>query len=318
MISPDQLPPRITEYLGSYYTTVKTLRLADRYKLSGNKLDDFAIIINGVFLQNIELKDFPKYLRNILGLPDAQAYLLAAEVSEQHFAAFEDFLGGIKDLTTQWQTWGHEFGGKEPGHTVSPKIERMMAQAGTQRGPGLEFKKKLGLQKASPIQTRPNKPAGPGKAPPAGARKVPMPVTTRRPLPANASPVGTVPMHATSNKSKVPATQAPGVSRDQFLKQLEGFKVESLRTEGQSAGLKISQLDQQLATVLAGAPQDRPKVQNALRRSPLVALYQEQGQDSIRFGKALDVVIYERYQSGKPYLLKEEFEAVAKLMKSIQ
>lgn len=324
-----ELPPRVSEYIGSYFATLKTITIASRFKLPSEKLPELASVIGDVFLLELKPADLPSRLKETFKMDSGTSFLLAAEIANQHFFAFQDFLGQVEELAKQWGVWGREFGGKAPAKELAPHIERMKALAGRTQGPTLEMNAIVNERKpakvaSNKLSSRTRSTINSNGVVLGGVRKISKP----KPEAAVASDSPVKSINQTPKKlpsAKQPAvtrataqSSAPGVSREQFLKQLEGFKIESLRSAGQSASLKISQLDQQLGTVLAGAPQDRPKVQNALRRSPLMALYQEQGQESIRSGKPLDHVIYERYQSGKPYLLKDEFDALAKLVKSLQ
>ena len=138
----DELPPRIQEYISSHYTTLKTLRLASRYRVADDKVGDLAQLLGDVFLQNIKLDQFPVALSEKLNIQKGTAFSLAAESAEQHFASFEDFLGPSQPLVQQWKTWAREFGGKRPADKASPEIERMISGAGQVRGPGMEFRGK--------------------------------------------------------------------------------------------------------------------------------------------------------------------------------
>ena len=103
------------------------------------------------------------------------------------------------------------------------------------------------------------------------------------------------------------------MSREQFLDQVRSFSVEKMRPAGQPAVERLQQVKASLERVVAGNPADQPALAQALRQSPLFRLYQEMGQESLRTQQPIDHVIYSRYESSKPYLLREEFDAVGQL-----
>ncbi|MFH0830556.1 MAG: hypothetical protein V1895_00665 [Parcubacteria group bacterium] len=115
-------------------------------------------------------------------------------------------------------------------------------------------------------------------------------------------------------------TATPQVSpeaRQRFLTQVCALSIETLRQGGQSASGRLTQAQEKIGQVLASAPGERSSISQALRQSSLYALYQRLGQDAIRSGQPIDMIIYQRYQQGQPYLLRDEFEAVASLIKLV-
>jgi hypothetical protein len=103
------------------------------------------------------------------------------------------------------------------------------------------------------------------------------------------------------------------MSREQFLDQVRQFTIDKLRPAGQPAVQRLQQVRASLEQVVAGNAADQPAVADALRASPLFQLYQEMGQESLRSQKPIDHIIYERYSAQRPYLLREEFDAVAQI-----
>ncbi|MDP2587193.1 MAG: hypothetical protein Q8P33_00260 [bacterium] len=296
----EELPPRIQEYLGSHYTTLKNLRMASRYRIPEDKIQDFARTLGEVFLQNLTLEQFPAKLTEQLKLSQGMVFSLAADCAEQHFVAFEDFLGPSQPLVQQWRTWAREFGGKRPSDKASPEIERMISGAGQRRGGTMEFLSK----------TKRRPPTAPARTAPSPKPTVGQRVAERRAQQQQVERDQALP------RTAQPVTQASPEARQKFLTQIRGLSVDALRRAGQPADQRIGQVAQKIEVVLQGAPSERQAIAQTLRQSPLYTLYHQIGQESIRTGQPLDMVIYQRYQQGQPYLLKEEFDAVAQLFKS--
>jgi hypothetical protein len=335
----EELPPRIEQYTASHFTTLKTLRLASRHRVLDERIGDFSDALADVFLKNVEVKNLPQILKERLKLSQGNSFLLAADTAEQHFVAFEDFFGPLQELIKQWRTWGREFGGREPSTKASSVIERMVSKSNSISGQSFEFRapKKgrtdMTREKVSvAARTATAAPATSASSSPQQkatilsrdeTRTVGQAVKNRRleemrrEKPTSASTISSR-GQASDEISARPPVQPSGVSRDQFLTQLKTLSIDSLRPDGQPAHARLQQLGQQLQQVLAGNPLDRVAIAQAIRSSALFHLYQELGQESIRSGHPLDAIIYQRFQAQKPYLLKEEFDAMAQLIKAIQ
>lgn len=299
-----ELPPRIAEYMAAYFPSLKNVRLASRYRLNDEQTDTFVLSIGKVFLKEVEPKDFPKLLTDDVKLPSGQAFLLAAETAEQHFTAFQDFLGPTNDLIERWQHWGREFGGKQPDAKADPEVEQLISKAWQVDAPSIEVRKP-GEAKAVAEQIVAQRQG-------ADVQPRSAPVQQRAPEQRAAAPARVVTSGPT--RSVPPAAPAsPGMSREQFLDQVRQFTIEKLRPAGQPAVQRLQQVRTSLEQVVAGTPGDQPAVADALHASPLFRLYQEMGQESLRSQKPIDHVIYERYSAQRPYLLREEFDAVAQI-----
>ena len=272
-----------------YYPALKNLRIGSRYRLSDEQLEAMALLLSEVFRKNVAPTDFPKELRDRLGLEAGQAFLLAAETGEQHFKQFEDFLGPVESLILQWRTWGREFGGKQPGPKATPDVERVIAQTGRVRTESLEIR--------PPLEARGREPAAKGVAP-----------SAQKPI-----QVGRGQRQLPRTTLRVEPAEKPAASRQQFLGQLGTFSIDKLRPAGQPAVNKLQEIRATLQKVVAENPADQPAVAQALGQSPLFKLYQELGQESLRSQQPIDHVIYGRYSQGQPYLLREEFDAIGQL-----
>jgi hypothetical protein len=359
----EEIPPRILEYTGSHFTTIKNLRTASRFRLSVDQLEQFVLILGDVFKKEVEIANVPTVFAEKLKMPKGTAFLLAAECGEQHFSAFEDYFGPVQELIKQWRTWGREFGGRSPAPKAKPNIEAL-ATGGPRRGTRVlevampsVFEEQVSKIEQERTEALDEEQLGERSVPeeaPVSAR-----VPARRQMsgvqaggsagivaraPAVTSSRGTVGHQVAARRERDqltsrglpsvksgapvrsevsvsasrPTAQPSGVSRDQFLSQLKTLSIDSLRPDGQPAHARLQQLGQQLQHVLTGNPLDRMPIAHAIRSSALFQLYQEMGQESIRSGQPLDAVVYQRFQTNKPYLLKEEFEAMAHLVKAIQ
>jgi hypothetical protein len=339
----EELPPRISEYIGSYYTTLKNVRMANRYRLSGDKLEEFARTVGRTFLKEFKVEELPQQLTDNLGLERGTALLLAAEVADQHLLNFEDFFGPISDLRNRWRQWGREFGGKQPAPKAEARVEKLIAQAGQAPGLGFEFTSMPSRRAATPVVAPKIQPGRQARVAVRQRETAPQPVAEQRVVlseqtkkafaPADQSknltnPVKIIPKTAPA-KPRVfvaPPRQAESTAtpaqttadRERFLNQLKTVAIESVRTPGQSGAPRIKAMGDRLQQVIANEPTDRSALSAALRVSPLYKLYAELGQEVIRAQKPLDQVIYDRFTQKRPYLVKDEFEAVAALMKSIQ
>jgi|GEM_PF-6571580 len=293
----EELPPRVQEYLGSHYTTLKTLRLASRYRLPKEKIAEYSTALGQVFLQTITPDQLPTALEENLKIQKGDAFLLAADSAEQHFLPYEDFLGATEPFITKWRSWAQELGARKPSEKASPEIERMVSGAGQLRGRGMEFvmKSRKNTRQITPRNTPTTSPK----------RTVGTKVLARKEGQDASSDV---------NSSQ---TQTSPEARQKFLGQVRGLTIESLRQPGGTAEAKLSQVAEKIQQVVAAAPNERFTVSQALRNSPLFGLYQQLGQETIRTRQPIDQVIYARYQQQQPYLLKEEFDAVAELIKQI-
>ena len=289
-----ELPPRVTQYLASYFATLKNLKLADRYHVQGEQRDALVELIGRAFLKEFSAEEFPAKVGQAAGLPTAQAFLLSADIADQHFKAYADYLGPLATQGEQWRSWGREFGGREPGAKASPRVEAMISKA-AQVGPATS-----GIDLAR--QKRPQQAASSAPA--------------TRQAPVEATNQAAVPLHSPTPKpAPVPAAQPTqaGMSREQFFDQVRSFSIEKMRPAGQPAVQRLAQVRDSLQRVVASNPADQPVLAQALRQSPLFRLYQEMGQESLRTQQPIDHVIYTRYQSTQPYLLREEFDAVGQL-----
>lgn len=305
-----QVPPRIAEYVRGYFPALKNLRLASRFRLSDEQLETFALVLRSVFYKEIKVEDFPAQIRDRVKLESGQAFYLAAEAGDQHFTAFEDYLGPVKDLVQQWRSWGREFGGRLPGAKGTPDVEQVIARAGDVRSaPTLEMNKNAVATTAVPERQlaktmRPSQTRQP-------ARVMPSRTDDQEPLPVpQTAPVQPERAHEPAPVSK---PQPPGMSREQFLDQVRGFTIDKLRSNGEPAVGRLQQVYQSLGRVVSNNPADHEAVAQAVRQSPLFRLYQEMGQESLRTSQSIDHVIYGRYQANQPYLLREEFDAVGQL-----
>jgi hypothetical protein len=342
----DELPPRIQQYTASHFTTLKTLRLASRHRVPNENIGDFAEVLADIFLKNVEVKNLPQAIKERLKLQEGNAFLLAADSAEQHFIAFEDFFGPMQELIMQWRTWGREFGGREPSTKANSVIERMISKSSSIRGQSFEFRAPKKMTADIPrekVSVVARVSAGKAQASVSSeavaqqnssltrdpSRTVGQAIKTRRleemrreksaePTSTPVRPMKTTEAMPTRGTSQSGTAQPSGISRDQFLSQLKTLSIDSLRPDGQPAHARLQQLGQQLQHVLTGNPLDRMPIAHAIRSSALFQLYQEMGQESIRSGQPLDAVVYQRFQTNKPYLLKEEFEAMAHLVKAIQ
>jgi hypothetical protein len=307
MISVEQLPPRVREYMGSHFTTLKNIKLASRYRLSTDQLDGLASVLGDVFLKSVQPKDFADKLQAELKMEKSQAFLLAADAADQHLVAHGDYLGDMSNEIQQWRQWGRQLGGKQPGNQASPEVERMIAQAHTIRpGRGLEMSSRRQMA-PTPVSKRP------------------LPTRARS---AEARPAGpTVGQRIAERRKQQVEPEQPQSSGGQgqttpesrlrFLGQVRGLVIDSMRQGSESAEGRINQVAQKISQVLQGAPGERAVIGQALKQSPLFSLYQQMGQETIRSGQPIDVVIYQRYQQNQPFLLKEEFDAVAQLVKEV-
>jgi hypothetical protein len=337
----EELPPRISEYLDSYYTTLKNVRLASRYRIKVDKVEDLARIVGHIFLKDEKVEDLPQQIANTLGLERGTAFLLASEIADQHLMNFEDYFGPVADLRNRWRQWGREFGGKQPAPKAEPRVEKLIAQAGKAPA-GFEFTA-MPSRPAAQTETGQKTKTRPVAQPRARVAVKPraMRATTPRSQPSTrpsvvladqsknlTNPVKIVPK-TTPAKPRVfvaPPRQVENTAtpaqttadRERFLNQLKTVAIESVRTPGQSGSARIKAMGDRLQQVIANEPTDRSALAAALRVSALYKLYAELGQEVIRTQKPLDQVIYDRFTQKRPYLVKDEFEAVAALMKSIQ
>ncbi|MFO0705058.1 MAG: hypothetical protein U0517_03820 [Candidatus Andersenbacteria bacterium] len=279
----EQLPPKILDYMGSLPATTKNVRLASRYALTGQQLGELATVISNGFLQKYSLEELPIQLKEQVSLEDSLAFQIAADVTEQHFGQFPEFFDQPQQpLIEKWHQWASQLGVK----VATPLKQKTSKNDQPRRS--MEFTHQKSIQTA------------PRSATPTVGQQI----TARRQAQVAQGQVRT-------------QTQVTPESRLRFLAQVRGLTVDALRQGGQSADGRIQQVGQKISQVLQGAPGERAVIGQALKQSPLFSLYQQLGQETIRTGQPIDMVIYQRYQQNQPYLLTEEFDAVAQLVKEI-
>lgn len=305
MITIKQLPPRVSDYLSSYFATLENIRLANRYKLNGAQLGDLALSIGEVYIKVVEIKDIPKVIKDRLKIKEADSFLLAADIVEKHLKKHLEFLGPCLGYMNQWRKWGREFGGVLRDPKGSPEIEKLIAHAQSQavksKGPGLD------------IAERTRRVAKPKKQPVFAKQTV-----NAAPIAKSVKPtVGDV-IKARQEKEIAQEKVDPEKARQKFMEQIKNLSINNLRPPGESASQKLNQMAERITTVAQSDPADKQAINQSLRASNLFALYQEQGQQAIRTRQAMDQVVYQRYQEQKPYLLQDEFEAIGRLIKEVQ
>lgn len=295
--------------MSSYFATLKNIKLADRYHLSTAQLADLAETLRDVFLKSIEVEKLPEMLAAKLKIKKETAFLLASEAAEQHFTAQSEYLGDSTSLVAKWRQWGRQLGGKQPSPKASTEVERLIANAHSTRGKKPVVLPDVNRSAASAIARTPvvtshsvKRATFPQK------RTVGQKIAEKR----AAERAAEVPQQAPAGQPQVSPE-----ARERFLSQLRGLTIDALREGGQSAATRLQQAQQKIGQVLASSPGDRATVSQALRQSPLFATYQQLGQETIRSGQPIDMVIYQRYQQGQPYLLRDEFDAVASLIKLV-